>query len=60
MKLTARIRSASDGWLALEVIEMPGLEAAAKRFEDIPDAVRAAAAQSTGRPQTEFDVDIAL
>lgn len=60
MKPTPRVRSASEGWLELDVIELPGLELAAKKFEDIPDAVRAAAATCTGRPDGDFDVDIAL
>ncbi|GKV73734.1 hypothetical protein NCCP2145_31150 [Pseudarthrobacter sp. NCCP-2145] len=60
MKLTTRIRSAADGWLALEVLELPGLEAYAKAFEDIPQAVQAAAAALTGRPADKFDVDVKL
>ena len=60
MKLTTRITSAADGWLVLEVLELPDLKASAKGFEDIPEAVRAAAAALTGRPEGTFDVDVQL
>lgn len=60
MKLTTRIASADDGWLALDVLELPDLEAYAKGFEDIPQAVQTAAAALTGRPAVEFDVDVKL
>ncbi|MGA8791257.1 MAG: transcriptional regulator [Paenarthrobacter sp.] len=58
MKLTTQIRYAADGWLELEVAELPGLVAHARRVEDIPDAVRAAAAVLTGKPYQEFDVEV--
>lgn len=60
MRLTTRIRSANDGWFALDVLELPELEAYAKAFEDIPDAVRRAAAAATGRDPGEFDVEVKL
>lgn len=60
MKLTTRITSAADGWLVLEVLELPDLTAYAKRFEDIPEAVGTAAAALTGRPGDSFDVDVEL
>lgn len=60
MKLTARIRSARDGWLAVEVLEIPELEVVVKSFEDIPDAVSGAAEKSLGRPASEFVVEVSL
>lgn len=60
MRLTTRIRSADDGWFALEVLELPELETYAKTFEEIPDAVRRAAATATGRDPDEFEVEVKL
>lgn len=60
MKLTTRIASATDRWLALEVLELPDLKAVARNFDDIPRAVTTAAAALTGRPADEFDVDVKL
>ena len=60
MRLTARIRSARDGWLALEVLELPELEVVVKSFDDIPDAVSRAAEESLGRPASEFVVEVTL
>ena len=60
MELTVRIRSANDGWFALDVLELPELEAYAKAFDDIPDAVRKAAASATGREPSDFNVEVKL
>lgn len=58
MKLTVKIRKATDGRLDLQVLEMPELEVVARKFKEIPEAVAAAAASLTGRPQNEFEVDV--
>ena len=58
MRLNAQIRKATDGRLDLHVVELPDLEAHARKFEDIPDAVRDAAARLTGRPGQDFDVEV--
>ncbi|WP_285245771.1 hypothetical protein [Pseudarthrobacter sp. fls2-241-R2A-127] len=60
MQLTTRILSARDGWFELEVLELPELLAYAKAFDEIPQAVRSAAAVCTGRPVDDFDVVEAL
>jgi len=58
VKLTAHIRLAADGWLKLEVDELPQLEAHARAVREIPDAVRTAAAVLTGKPRQEFEIDL--
>lgn len=58
MKLTAHIKKAADGWMELDVDELPGLVAGARNVEDIPSAVRAAAAAFTGRAVQDFDVEV--
>jgi hypothetical protein len=58
MILTAQIKKAADGWLDLQVVELPDLEAHARKVEDIPDVVRDAAARLTGRPGHDFDVEV--
>ncbi|MFE4542234.1 hypothetical protein [Arthrobacter sp. NPDC056727] len=58
MKLTAQIKNAADGRLDLRVVELPELVAHARKFDDIPDAVRDAAARLTGRPGQDFDVEV--
>jgi predicted RNase H-like HicB family nuclease len=58
MKLTAHISKAADGRLDLHVVELPDLVAHARSVEDIPEAVRDAATQLTGRPRTDFHVEV--
>ncbi|WP_395405657.1 hypothetical protein ACHMXB_22300 (plasmid) [Arthrobacter sp. UC242_113] len=58
MRLTAQIKKAADGWLDLHVLELPELRAHARSIEDIPDAVRDAAAILTDRPGHDFDVEV--
>lgn len=57
MRLTARIKKAADGRLELRVVELPELEAQARKFEDIPNVVSDAAAGLTGRPGQDFEVE---
>lgn len=54
MKLTPHIVRASDGWLELEVDELPELHAHVRSVNDIPDAVGTAAAALTGKPRQEL------
>ncbi|MDR6508104.1 hypothetical protein [Arthrobacter oryzae] len=58
MRLTAHIRLAADGWLELEVEQLPGLQAHARTVGDIPGAVIAAAAALTGKAASEFEVEV--
>lgn len=60
MKLTAQIMKAADGWLDLHVIELPALEAHARKVEEIPGVIKGAAAELTGRPENEFEVELTL
>lgn len=59
-KLTTRIKSADDGWFALEVLELPDLVVHTRSFEDIRETDRAAAGALMGQPPGEFDVDVEL
>jgi hypothetical protein len=43
MILTAQIKKAADGWLDLHMVELPELEAHARKVEHVPDVVRDAA-----------------
>jgi hypothetical protein len=58
MRLPAQIKKAADRWLDLHVVELPELEAHARKFDDIPDAVRDAEARLSGRPGQDFEVEI--
>ncbi len=58
MRLTAHIKKATDGHLDLRVVELPELKAQARTCEEIPDAVRDAAAKLTGRPAQDFAVEV--
>ncbi|RAM37261.1 transcriptional regulator [Arthrobacter globiformis] len=58
MKLTAQIGTAADGRLNLRVLELPELKTHARRVDEIPDAVRDAAAKLTGRPKDDFDIEV--
>lgn len=56
MRLTVQIKRANDGHLELEVEEIPQLSLTAKNLQEIPDVVKAAAAEWTGRPADEFTI----
>lgn len=58
MRLTVKIRKATDGRLDLEVLEMPELEVVVRKFKEIPTAVTDAAAGLTGRPKGDFEVEV--
>ncbi|MDR6794617.1 hypothetical protein J2W89_003799 [Pseudarthrobacter oxydans] len=58
MKLTTRIKSATDGKLSLDIEELPALEVDAKNVGEIPEAVQAAAARLTGRDKSEFIIEV--
>ncbi|GLU61587.1 hypothetical protein [Paenarthrobacter ureafaciens] len=58
MRLTVKIRKATDGRLDLQVVEMPELEVAVRKFKEIPSAVIEAAASLTGRSQDDFEVEV--
>lgn len=58
MRLTVRIRKATDGRLDLQVVEMPELEVVVRKFKEIPEAVTDAAADVTGRPKDDFEVEV--
>jgi hypothetical protein len=56
--LTAYIISAADGQLVVGVKELPDLTATARNLDELPDIVKAQAAQLTGRPPDNFDVGL--
>lgn len=58
MRLTVKIKSASDGHMDLQVLELPELEVSVKAVRDIPEAVAKAAAAMTGKPIDHFKVEI--
>jgi hypothetical protein len=58
MQLTAHIMEANDGWLSLEVDEIPALVVHARSVGEIPEAVRSAAAKLLGRHKEDFEVDL--
>lgn len=60
VNLSAYIVSAADGTLVIGVKELPDLLARATHYEGIALAVQEAAALLTGRPPTNFTVDISL
>lgn len=49
---------AADGWVDLHVLQLPDLEAHARRMDEIPDVIRDAAARLTGRPKNDFNVEV--
>jgi hypothetical protein len=49
---------AIDGWLSLEVDEIPALVVHARSVGEIPEAVRSAAAKLLGRHKEDFEVDL--
>jgi len=56
MQLTAYIASANDGYFLVKAKEVPELLARTSSLNDIPDAVREAAARLTGRAAGDFEV----
>lgn len=58
MRLTVKIRKATDGRLDLQVLEMPELDVAVHKFKEIPAAVTDAAASLTGLPKDDFEVEV--
>ncbi|MBT2511980.1 hypothetical protein [Arthrobacter sp. ISL-30] len=58
VKLTARIRNATDGKLVLTVDEAPGLVTQVHNLSDIPDAIRKAASGFLGLPAEEIEVKV--
>jgi hypothetical protein len=58
MRLTARIKEATDGLLTLRVEELPTLVVHARSVIEIPEAVGSAAAQLLHRPKEDFEVEL--
>ena len=58
MRLTTRIKAATDGWLSLSVEEIPTLDVHARNVGEIPEAVQRAAAELMGRKEDDFDVEV--
>lgn len=58
MRLTVRIKQATDGRIDLHVEELPILELFVGRVADIPTVVAEAAAALTGRPKEDFKVEV--
>lgn len=59
MRITA-LAQRSGSWWAVEVPEIPGLFTQAKRLDQVTEMVRDAAAALTGKPEDEFEVEIAV
>jgi hypothetical protein len=57
VRLSAHINNAADGRLEFRIVELPELEAQARKFENIPNVVSDAAAGLTGRPGQDFEVE---
>jgi hypothetical protein len=58
LKLTVHILQAIDGRFDLRVFELPELAAQARGVDEIPDAVKDAAARLTGRPKHDSDIEV--
>ena len=56
MLLNVYISSATDGFFLLRSVEIPELTVTARKLDDIPTVVRAAAAAVTGREPDDFDI----
>lgn len=56
MKLNAYISSASDGLFTVKTLQLPELTAHAGTIDDIPHAVRCAAAAICGQPPEDFEI----
>ncbi|XAS73060.1 hypothetical protein VUN82_04175 [Micrococcaceae bacterium Sec5.1] len=57
MKLSAKAQRSGGRW-AIEVPEIQGLYTQAKRLEQVETMVKDAAALMTGRPETDFVVEV--
>ena len=58
VNLTARIKEAADGRIAVTIDELPETIVHAPVLDEIPDVVKAAAAQILQQPEGGFDVQI--
>lgn len=56
MQLNIYISSAADGLFTVRAIQIPALVAYARTIEDIPHAVRSAAAAIAGGAPDDFDI----
>lgn len=56
MQLNVYISSAADGLLTVKAVQLPELSIQTQTIEDIPDAVRFAAAAMVGQGPEDFDV----
>lgn len=58
MRLTVKIKTAMDGRLDLQVLELPDLAVSAQSVREIPEAVKDAAARLTGSSADYYDVEV--
>ncbi|WP_178995358.1 hypothetical protein [Paenarthrobacter nitroguajacolicus] len=58
MRLTVKIKKATDGQMDLHVLELPDLEISVQGVREIPETVKKAAARLTGRPADQFTVEV--
>ena len=58
MNLSVKITKATDGCLALKVVELPQLDINARNAGEIPLVVSEAAVKLTGRPERDFNIDV--
>ncbi|MDQ0693174.1 hypothetical protein [Arthrobacter sp. W4I7] len=56
MQLKVYISTATDGFFTVKAVQMPELTAEARTLEDIPDALRSAAAAIVSQPPEDFHV----
>lgn len=56
VQLNIYISSASDEYFVIKALEMPELSVRAATIGEIPEAVRAAAAEATGLAPADFDI----
>ncbi|GAA1361773.1 hypothetical protein GCM10009596_20390 [Arthrobacter rhombi] len=57
MRITAKALR-SQGWWAVEVPEVVGLHTQVKRLDQVPKMVAEAASLLTGKPESDFDVEV--
>lgn len=58
VRLTVKIRKATDGQMDLQVLELPDLEVSVQGVREIPETVKDAAARLTGLPADQFIVEV--
>jgi hypothetical protein len=58
LQLNVYVANAADGFFLFKVVELPELTARAGTIDEIPEAVRVAAAALTGRAPEDFDVQV--